>query len=209
MSDVYSMTRSAMHAGIYMSVVDDVGGSSGSIARAEKLLAGFGHGAEKAIGSAIKRAAISGEAYAAKAVRQHYFIKSGDFKKYTRSKRHVHTTSEGTEVTIDFRGYHIPLLKFNTSIGTDGLIKARVKRSSTSEVLSHVFRQKVGNQHTGLFERVGSKRFPIEEKFGPSTPQMMESNDDIEQAIGDKVRDTFEGRIEHEILAVMNGWRQR
>ena len=85
----------------------------------------------------------------------------------------------------------------------------RVKRASTKTVLEHVFTATMKSGHTGLFERVTDKRFPIEEKMGPSTPQMMDYNDDISQEIGDKIRDTFDARLEHEILAVLNGWRQK
>ena len=59
-----------------------------------------------------------------------------------------------------------------------------------------------------MFERLSDKRLPIEEKLGPSTPQMMANNEDLEQEVGDKIREVFEERLEHEILAVMNGWRQ-
>lgn len=207
MSDVYSMTRTDMKSAVGVFVTDDVGESSGKLDRAIKLLAGFPHAANKAIGSAIKRAATSGQAYAARAVGKHYFVKAGDFKHYTKSKRKIHTSGGETVVDIEFRGNHIPLLKFKTSVGSNGLVRAQVKRSSSSEILSHVFRQQVGNQHTGLFEREGKDRLPIEEKFGPSTPQMMSANDDVSQEIGDKVRETFDNRIEHEIMAVMNGWR--
>ncbi len=207
MSDIYSMSRSEIKNGIGIYVADGVGRES--IDRATKLLAGIPHGAEKAIGSAIKRAASSGEAYAAKVIRGEYFIKAGDFKAYTKSKRKIVTRNGETSVNIEFRGYHIPLMKFDVKIGKDGLVKARVKRSSSGAILDHVFKQTVGTHgHTGLFERTTEKRFPIEEKLGPSTPQMMEYNDDVSQAIGDKVREVFDERLDHEILAIMNGWRQ-
>lgn len=208
MSDVYSMTRTDMKSAVGVFLTDDIGSSSGSLDRATKILAGFPHGAEKAIGSAIKRAATSGEAYAAQAVGKHYYIKAGDFKQYTKSKRRIYNSGGETTVEIEFRGRHIPLLKFNTKIGGDGRVSAKVKRASSGEILSHVFEQRVGNQHYGLFERVGESRFPIEEKYGPSTPQMMSANDDLSQEIGDKVRETFDNRIEHEVLAIMNGWRK-
>ena len=54
MSDVYSMTRSQNHAAITTFITDDIGGSTGSVKRAEQILAGFPHGAEKAIGLYIK-----------------------------------------------------------------------------------------------------------------------------------------------------------
>lgn len=207
MSDVYSMSRNAIKNSIGVYIADDIG--EGSIDRVTAMLAGIPHAAEKAIGSAIKRAASSGEAFAAKAVRDEYIINAGDFKQYTKSKRRIITDSTGTTVDIEFRGYHIPLLKFDTNVGKDGRVVTRVKRSSGRTVLDHVFSQTVGTHgHIGVFERATEKRLPIHEKLGPSTPQMMESNEDVSQAIGDKVRETFEVRIEHEMLAIMNGWRQ-
>lgn len=206
MSDIYSMRHADMKSAVGVYITDDVGGS-GSLDRATRVLAGFPHGAEKAIGSAIKRAATSGETFAARAVGKHYYIKSTDFKQYTKSKRHVSTSGGETSVEIEFLGRHIPLLRFQTKIGSDGRVFARVKRTTSGDILPHVFRQRVGGQHIGLFERVGDSRLPIEEKFGPSTPQMMSANDDLSQEIGDKVRETFDNRIEHEILAVLNGWR--
>lgn len=209
MSDIYSMTRAEAKAGISVFLTDDIGGG-GSIDRAKALLAGIPHGADKAIGSAIKRAAQSGEAHAAKLVREEYYIKAGDFKAYTQSKRKIVSSAGETTVDIEFRGRHIPLMKFNTKFGSDGRVSVHVKRSSSGGILEHVFRADVGTHgHSGIFERVTSKRFPIEEKLGPSTPQMMDANDDIAEAIGEKVRETFDQRLEHEILAVMNGWRQK
>lgn len=207
MSDVYSMRRSDIKSGIGVYLVDDIG--EGSIDRATKLLAGIPHAADKAIGSAIKRAATSGEAYAAKAVRNEYYIGASDFKAYTKSKRHIITQNGETTVDIEFKGFHIPLLKFDTKVGKDGKVSTRVKRSSPRTVLDNVFKQTVGTHgHEGVFERLTEKRLPIEEKLGPSTPQMMSYNDDLSQDIGDKVRETFEQRLEHEVSAILNGWRQ-
>lgn len=207
MSEIYSMSRQSIKSGISVFLVDDVG--DGSIDRAMKLLAGIPHGADKAIGSAIKRAATSGEAYAAKVIRKEYYIGAGDFKSYTKSKRKIISGNGATTVDIEFKGHHIPLMKFSTKIGSDGRVTAHVKKSSSGGILDHVFVQGVGTHgHVGIFERTTNKRLPIEEKLGPSTPQMMSYNDDVSQEIGDKVRETFEQRIDHEILAVMNGWRQ-
>lgn len=209
MSDeIYSMQREDMKAAIGVFLTDDVAGGSNGISRAQALLAGISHAADKAIGSAIKRAATSGEAYAARAVGKYYYVKAGDFKYYTKSKRRITTFAGETTVDIEFRGRHIPLLRFQSRIGKDGLVHAKVMRSSSGAILQHAFRQKVGNSHYGIFERVGDSRYPIEEKFGPSTPQMMAANDDVSQDIGDKIRETFDARIEHEIEAIMNGWRR-
>ena len=56
-----------------------------------------------------------------------------------------------------------------------------------------------------VFERVGSPRFPVEQKFGPSTGHMMR-NEEVIEKMDETIRDTYEKRVEHEILRVLNGW---
>ena len=185
-------------------LVDDIG--DGSIDRARKLLAAIPHGADKAVGSALKRASRTGMAYAAKMLQREYVVNSGVMKSHTQTKLRYVSSGGGTTVDLEFRGHHIPLMKFDTSFGRDGRVSVRVKKSSGKAALDHVFSASVGG-HTGLFERETDSRFPIEEKFGPSVPQMLSANDDLQQEMGDKIREAFEERIDHEILAVMNGWR--
>ena len=206
MSDIYSMKPSEVKNGVGVYIIDDVG--DGSIDRVTKMLAGISHGVDKAMGSAIKRAASSGEAYAARVIRDEYHVSASDFKQYTKSKRHIITQGGSTTVDIEFKGFHIPLLKFDTKFGKDGRVTTRVKRTSGKTVLDNAFKATMPSGHIGIFERVSGERNPIEEKFGPSTPQMMSYNDDISQEIGDKVRETFEERIEHEMNAILNGWRR-
>lgn len=185
-------------------LIDDIG--DGSIERAQKLLAAIPHGADKAVGSALKRAATSGMAHASKAIRKEYVVNAGIINRYTRRKLHFISSGGMTTVDMIFQGEHIPLIRFDTKISGDGRVSARVKRTSARTALDHVFGANVGGHH-GVFERETSKRFPIEEKFGPSVPQMIDANDDVSQALGDKIREVFEERLDHEILAVMNGWR--
>ena len=58
---------------------------------------------------------------------------------------------------------------------------------------------------TGVFERVGAPRFPVEQKYGPSTGHMMQ-NEQVVEKMDKTIRTTFDSRIEHEILRVLNGW---
>lgn len=204
MSDVYRMPHETGKNVADVTLVDDIG--SKSIDRAKKILAGFPRGAEKAIGSALKRAAQSAEAYAAQAVGKEYYVKAGDFKSYTKTKKHYTTTAGSTSAEIEFCGYHIPLIKFDTRVSRDGRVVTRVMRSSERSTLDHVF------SASGLlmsdYMRELEKRLPVQELFGPSTVQMMSSNDDVEQEMGDKLREVFDSRLEHEITAILNGWRK-
>ncbi len=187
--------------------IDDIG--SNTLDRAQKLLAGIPGGVGKAVGAALKRAAASGEAYAARAIRKEYVVKASDYKEYTKSKRHIVTDASGaTEVSIEFYGYHIPLIRFDTSFGKDGRIAVRVRKDSAKKTLENAFAAKLGDR-TGIYERVGDKRFPIRQFWGPSTTQMMDSNDDVSEDIATHIKNTFDKRIEHEITRVLNGWGAR
>lgn len=45
----------------------------------------------------------------------------------------------------------------------------------------------------------------MEQKFGPSTGHMMR-NEEVIEKMDETIRDTYEKRVEHEILRVLNGW---
>lgn len=163
----------------------------------------------QAVGSALKRAGKSGLTFAAKAIQEQYKISVSNFKKYTWAKTRFKDTSYSSFLEIEYRGYHIPLISFDTSIDKKGRVIARVKQSSTKTLLDHVFRQSVGNHgHIGVFERKYDDKLPIEEKLGPSGPQMMYSNEAVMDSIVDKVTNAFNERIDHEVMAILNGWRK-
>lgn len=185
-------------------LIDDIG--DGSIERARKLLAGIPRGAQKAVGSALKRAATTGMAYTTRMLAREYAVGVGVMKSHTKSKVRYASGTGGDTVDLEFMGTHIPLVNFDVSVGKDGRVRARVKRNSAKTVLDHVFYATVNN-HAGLFERLTEERGPLEEKLGPSVPQMLSYNDDLQQEMGDKIREAFEARIDHEIVAVLNGWR--
>lgn len=208
MSDVYSMSRSDRKSRSH--TIDFSLMGEDRVDEVLKILSGFPkHAGDRALGSAIKRAGQSGMTYAAQAIQKEYFISQSDFKKYTRRKRHIIADKDGTSVQIEFRGYHIPLLHFNTRIGNDGRVYTRVKRTSNQEVLNHAFQATVGEHgHTGIFERKTKKRLPIEEKLGPATPQMMYANEDVCDSIDERVCETFNKRLEHELNAFLCGFRE-
>lgn len=183
-------------------------GATSALDRATKLLAGFPRGIEKATESALKRAGTRGNAMAAREVGKQYFLKSADFKKYTKSSQKVIKNGNEMAVMLNFRGFHVPLIRFKTSLTSSGLIRTQVKKSESGEVLKHVFQAEMSSGHVGLFERYGKDKLPIEQKFGPSVPQMMGANENLAGAVGEDIQKTFEERMEHEVNAILNGWRK-
>ena len=143
---------------------------------------------------------------AKRAVTQEYAISSSDFSNRTKNINNIQRGSNG-EVSINFgyRGSVIPLRVFDTKVDRSGRVVTRVKKSGARQALDHAFEAKMGS-HYGIYERQGEKRFPVKELFGPATPQMMYSNENVMDSIEAKMASTYEERIEHEITRVLNGW---
>lgn len=189
---------------VYSDLVVDI--AEESLDRVSKILAGVSGGVYKAVGSALSRAAASGKTVAAKAVSQEYVISQAQFRENTKNINAFRKQSGSiVEVNFGFRGHVIPLIRFDTTVSNNGRIEARVKRSESKKTLDNAFVAQVGG-HTGIFERETEARFPIVEKFGPSTVQMMYSNEEVMDNIEQKMADTYEQRIDHEITRILNGW---
>ncbi len=191
--------RHGVEMGVFVDVVED------SLSRVQKLLAGISGGWQQAVGSAISRAASAGKTEAKSAVSGEYAISQSTFLQNTRNINHFQRDAEGISVVFGFAGYVLPLLKFNTSVNSRGVVSTQVKRQSAKETLDHAFRAQMGH-HTGIYERYGPDRFPVRELFGPATPQMLYSNEDVLDRMEEKMVDAYEKRIDHEILRLLNGW---
>lgn len=203
MSDVTNeKTKHAVYAGITVDIAED------SLDRVQKLLAGISGGWQKAVGSALSRAAAAGRTEAKKPILAEYAINQSTYLSETRTINHFERSADGSiSVAFAFAGYVIPLTKFNTSVDSSGRVVTQVKRNSAAETLNHAFQAAMG-PHTGIYERVGAERFPVRELYGPATPQMMYSNEAVLDAVEEKMADTYNQRIEHEIDALLNGWRR-
>lgn len=193
-------SRHTVYAGLTMEVAED------SLDRVTALLAGISGGIYKAVGSALARAAAAGRTEAKRPVTQEYTISQSEFLARTRNINNIVRESNGSiSISFGFAGNVIPLLRFNTTIGNSGKVITQVKRSGAAATLNRAFVAQLGG-HRGIYERVGSERFPVRELYGPATPQMMYSNEDVMDAIDQKMADTYEKRIDHEILRILNGW---
>lgn len=197
---VRSEGQHSTYAGLTVDIAED------SLDRVTKLLAGISGGVYKAVGSALTRAAAAGKTAAKQPVTREYSISQSEFLSQTRNINHfVRDTGGGLSVVFGFRGNVIPLMKFNTRVNNSGQVVTQVKRSGAAATLDRAFTAQMGG-HRGVYERVGVKRFPVEELYGPATPQMMYSNEEVMDEIEDKMAETYEKRIDHEILRVLNGW---
>lgn len=173
--------------------------------RVNKLLAGFPAGAIKASASALKRAGSTAKTKAGQFAAVEYTIRKGDFMRNVTTKTQVGSNAGSVvSLKISYAGNVLPLLTFNTQYSKDGMIQTQVKRNGGAATLEHAFAERVFGP-IAVFERVGSSRFPVEQKFGPSTAHMMQ-NEAVIEKVDQTIQATFDSRIEHEILRIMNGW---
>ena len=199
MSSIYrSDATSKVYAGVVVDIAED------SLDRATKLLSGVRGGACKAVGNALSRAAAAGKTAVKRPVTKEYAITQSEFLRQTKSINHFQKSGDDVSVVFGYRGNVIPLLKFHTTVQGDQVV-TQVKRNGARIALDNAFKAMMGN-HTGVYERIGPDRFPVRELYGPSTPQMIYSNEEVMDAAEEAVAKTYEKRIEHEILRVLNGW---
>lgn len=180
--------------------------SQKAIDHASKVLAGIPGGIYQAVGSTVKRAAQRGLTSGMKIASQEYAIGQNELKRQTKNKNTI-TRDSGGQYSVEFgyTGYLIPLLKFDTKVNAEGQVFSRVLRTSGRSALDHAFRAQMG-AHTGIYQRLGSDRFPVEELYGPASVQVFYNNESTTDKMDAVLSESFNARIDHEITRVLNGW---
>ena len=177
--------------------------------RAVKILSGTGHygwrNLNRVLRSAAERAAKSGETQAGRFASQRYMISQSGFKSHVHTKAVVRggkINGGDVSVEISFAGSVIPLISFSTKFSRNGGIQTTVKRGGGG-TLSHAFIPE--NMKLGVYERLTTARFPVEQKYGPSAAHMM-MEPEVVQNMEKHMVGVFNQRMEHEITRVLNGW---
>lgn len=204
MSDVFSLSGGEARGAYKLQITT---GRTDAIEHARNMLAGIDKGFRNALGAAIRRTGTSTRAFITKEIRQEYFAKASDLKKHTSVRVKPEIGNGFARVEMRFTGTHIPLLEFDTHLDRNGQVTTRVKKSSPRMALDHAFDATMPTGHRGIYERITSAREPIKEFFGPSVPQMLSYNTELQDKITEHAQETFDSRLEHEISAVLNGWR--
>ena len=182
--------------------IEEVGGKG--LDRANKILASIPGGVHKATAAALKRAGETAKTKAGQFAAAEYTISKGTFMGNVDVKTSTSGSSGGAaSMSIIYAGSVLPLIQFNTKYSRGGRLQTQVKRNGGGGTLQHAFVATIGAM--GVFERVGTSRLPVEQKYGPSTGHMMQNEQVVEQ-MSKTISETYEKRIEHEILRLMNGW---
>lgn len=179
--------------------------TSETIERTQTLLAGIPKGAERAFSAAINRGLSHAKTQALKQVKNVYAVKPAALNEATKTR--VQTASTGNLAGyVSFSGVKIPLYKFQVTPKEPGKGKVRagvMKGGGTAFESAFIAKMKSG--HIGIFERITSKRLPIEEKMGLSAAQMVQ-NEVIMEQLTKEAQEKVDERLKHEIERILNGY---
>lgn len=207
-----------------------------AVERAERMLAAMPGGFEKALRSACNRTAQFTRTRISRRVRERYAISAGNLRSDENINISYHATNGGGEAVIDITGRKIPTWRFEGSgpkspayqsklvpvlIGDQTerkwrmvhpgvTARGRLLKSSGPQTLTDSFTATFRSGHTGIYERTGGMtsgmRDEIKEKMGLSIPQMA-GNEEVLEKLSRDAAEKFDERIDHEIAAILNGWR--
>lgn len=195
----------------FVSISDD------QIKKAETLLQGVPGGAKRALSRSLNRATIAGQTAAIKNLRDGYHVKAGDIRSTIRISK---ASPSRLSAEINSKGSAIRLIKFKVNPQTVNAkrrtpVRVGVAKGGQS-VIKAGFIARMPNGTKGVFERTGKfktaragryagrKREMIEQKFGPSVPQML-GNKTIVKEISERATEMLDKRLDHEINRILGG----
>ena len=173
-----------------------------AIERATFLLAGVPNAIEQAIVSSFNRGLLAGRTAGTREATKQYTVKAN----IVRKTMAMHRASKGNlNAEIVSRGRRLPLYQFKHTPKTDttGAKRKQVRvavRKGTLKPLGQGF------IYNGLvMQRLGATRLPVEQKFALSVPNILD-NENVVEAIQEKMSETVEKRLAHETLRILEGY---
>lgn len=175
------------------------------IDRAERLLERIPGAAPKAMARAINRATESARTEAARKVRALYYITQKDV---TSTIKIYKASPSDLSAMVLSRGNLIALTKFRVTPKKPQPkrrreIIVRVKRGGGG-VVKKAFVARMKSGHIGVFKRAGERRYPIDQMYGPSIPEML-GNSSVTGWVEEKARERLDQRLDHEINRLLEG----
>lgn len=202
---------------------------AGFLERAEKMLSGINGGFDKALRRAATRSTAHLRTQSVKAVQERYAISAAA----VRSERNIHVRysyGNGVQATVTFSGRKIPLARFSGSSTSPSRSADKVAaligsgwkqvrpsnparghqlKGTAPTTFNSAFVAKMASGHVGIFERTGGQTRndtdELRELMGSSIPQML-GNEEVQEKLAKSTMEKFEERLDHEVLAILNGW---
>lgn len=177
------------------------------IERAELLLKNIPGGIDKAVVRAINRSVDRAQTATVKKVRDRYYIKAGDVRKTIKVKKANYSDQIAI---IRSTGSPVALSKFKITPSkppqkrTKKPVRARVVKGEGGELKRRAFVAKMKSGHIGVFERAGKSRYPINQFYGPSVPQML-GHKSVVTYVKERAKEQLVSRLDHEIERLLRG----
>ena len=175
--------------------------------KAENVLSQIPGAVPKAVARAINRATQNARTNAVKKITNEYTIKrkrvvdTMDIKKASPGKLSAFVLSKGSVIALSY------FKTFPGKVPTRRLknpVFVQVKKSGGGTIKG-AFLAEMKSGHIGVFHRAnGNSSMPIQQNYGPSVPQMLESKS-VSAFIKEKAQEVLETRLEHEIDVLLRG----
>lgn len=160
-------------------------------------------GVPKAIAAALNRVSEGLKTEAARIVRKKYNIRAGDVRERGNIKV-TRANMSRLEILLTSTGRNIPLIRFSTTPNSPRsvkVVKAAVKRSGKKPIPG-AFVAQMRSGHIGVFQRSGRTRTPIQEKYGPAVPVML-NEPGVSEHLNEEAGKRMEKRLDHEMDRVL------
>lgn len=177
------------------------------LAEAQKLLKYMPNAVPKAAARAINRAATAAKTEAWKQVKKEYTVKQTYVKrawdkisKAFPGRLEAKLVSKGSVMALSYfthRPKSVPKRRPKNPV------YVQVRRDGGGRI-AHAFLATMKSGHTGIFTRAGKSSYPIDQKYGPSVPQML-GNKTVSGFIEERATVVLNQRFEHEVQAILNG----
>jgi hypothetical protein len=161
----------------------------------------------KAINLAAKRAADTGVAETKRQIFSEYTLPMSEIGKSVKAYKYGSIINE-MDIGVKISDTVHPLSEFSFSPKKPikKPITVEVKRGRKSIFSKGAFVQQMPKTgHIGVFEREGEERMPIREMPGPSVTGMFKANESIHNDVWDKIFETFDKRVVHELHRLLDG----
>jgi hypothetical protein len=180
--------------------------TSDAIERVGTLLADIPKGAERVFANAMNRGISRAKTQALKRTKQVYTVNNNALTAKTTMKMSKASTGNLAGF-VSFAGTKLPLYQFKVTpknAGTGKQVRAAVMKSGGATPFEDAFVADMKNG-LGVFERVTSRRLPVQEIMGLSAAQMV-GNPEVIDGLEEEVQELVNERIIHEMNRILNGY---
>lgn len=166
----------------------------------------------KAFSAALNRVGQGMKTEASRKVRETYHIRAGDVSKYGNI-RVTKSDPARLQLLLTSRGRNIPLIRFSTSPTSPprrppSVLRAAVRKGGGKKPIPGAFVARMQSGHVGVFMRSGTRRLPVNEKYGPAVPVML-NEPGVTEHLQKEAVERMRTRLDHEMNRVLGRLKTR